>query len=1000
MSSKSFIETQFPIGPLTLESYKERLPYVGKVLNSLGKWWGSKPLVLVRAIILGAVMPASDDPEQWPNDLEVFLRCMCLDPAGMWKRKTKRLPAEVCYPHANSEEIRNLFGPDGKTWLRTVDKEKREQRDILEKRAFYAMNHTEQREYCCRVEELDGPPEESWEVINGYLETSASTLPELVQELSQRRFGERLKVGDAFSGIGSIPFEAAEMGCDVYASDLNPVAALLTWGALHLIGGSDEFREQVHAEQKRIYDEVDQWILENGLETSEEGWRAEAYLYCLEIEVPEWDGWRVPVCPTWVVAPKFKVWVELAPIESEKRFGFQVRYGGEGYETASEGTKQGTEMVCPQPLWDLFKREGRHKNIPRSVPYQRIIENAGGLRKWEKRDFMPRPDDLLQDRLYCIRWRKSDWKDTKGKLQKGDLVFREPRTHDLDTEDNIIRMLDEVFEEWQEKGWIPSWRIEPGEKTRELIRTRGWTYWHQIFNERQLLVEGFFSSIISRSEDEVRNGLLLALSRVIEANSKLTRWKSSDGGGIGGTVSAYYNQALNTLYNFAAKSWKNIRYQAQPEHQSVNLTTKKRIECLDARDLKGEKRHLWITDPPYADAVSYEELSEFFLSWEAGHIKKTLPSWPLDSRRIQAIKGNDAPFRIAMTECYRRLAENMPDDGMQVLMFTSKSTDVWEDLALIMWAAGLQVKQVWSVATETPGAGIRKGNYVQATYNMVLRKRTGDKAGYKEFIIPPLKKRVQTEIARMRDSQIEGGLIRCGYTDTDYLLAAQAIAAEVVTGFATIDGMDLEAELRTPNKERGRSALRILMDTAKSTATDFLVPIQLEQALQRKTETRPDPYLFWREFAPEEKFLLKGLELEYQGEKKLGAYQDLGRAYGIPDYESLLGPAQANNARTKFPHEFSRPDMTRFSDIPPSDRGAWKHSPTRHLYHALRLLGDGADVERAMKHVVDTTDFQNIRPRLIVILAYLRSVTAYLSHWTDDRDSLESLAIGIENYRS
>ena len=108
----------------------------------------------------------------------------------------------------------------------------------------------------------------------------AKTLPDLVQQLSQRRYGARLKVGDAFSGMGSIPFEAAELGCDVYASDLNPVACLLTWGALNLIGGSDEFRECVHQAQRAVYNEVDRWLLEKGLETSEEGWRAEAYLYC------------------------------------------------------------------------------------------------------------------------------------------------------------------------------------------------------------------------------------------------------------------------------------------------------------------------------------------------------------------------------------------------------------------------------------------------------------------------------------------------------------------------------------------------------------------------------------------------------------------------------------------------------------------------------------------------------------------------------------------------
>ena len=52
----------------------------------------------------------------------------------------------------------------------------------------------------------------------------------------------------------------------------------------------------------------------------------------------------------------------------------------------------------------------------------------------------------------------------------------------------------------------------------------------------------------------------------------------------------------------------------------------------------------------------------------------------------------------------------------------------------------------------------------------------------------------------MRESQIEGGFARCSYTDTDYLLAAQAAAAEVITSYASIDGMNLEAELRIPTQ--------------------------------------------------------------------------------------------------------------------------------------------------------------------------------------------------------
>ena len=69
MSRLSLLEVQFPIGPLSLESYKERDAKGSKALSSLGKWWGAKPLVLTRAIILAAVsrllMTPSTGPATW-----------------------------------------------------------------------------------------------------------------------------------------------------------------------------------------------------------------------------------------------------------------------------------------------------------------------------------------------------------------------------------------------------------------------------------------------------------------------------------------------------------------------------------------------------------------------------------------------------------------------------------------------------------------------------------------------------------------------------------------------------------------------------------------------------------------------------------------------------------------------------------------------------------------------------------------------------------------------
>jgi hypothetical protein len=205
-----------------------------------------------------------------------------------------------------------------------------------------------------------------------------------------------------------------------------------------------------------------------------------------------------------------------------------------------------------------------------------------------------------------------------------------------------------------------------------------------------------------------------------------------------------------------------------------------------------------------------------------------------------------------------------------------------------------------------------------------------------------------------------------------------------------------ETEWRDALKDR--SALRTLMENAKRTATDFLVPPAMDRAI--KKAGGGDPYQFWRQFSPEEKFILKGLEGEAQGVFKLGAFQDLGRAYGLADYESLLGPTRANDTRTILPAELPRPDAARYDEVPASDRPLWRHSPTRHIYHGLKLLQAGADVDRAAKHLADCTDFQNLRGnRLLAILSYLQEITATNPHWGAYRNALEQLAIGVEHYR-
>ena len=92
--TQSFIERQFPVSKVSKESYKERKANNGQTLTGLGKWWGRKPLVLVRAAIIGCLLPTTDNPEK---DMEIFLKIMSMDNEGLLLRKEKKFSVVELY---------------------------------------------------------------------------------------------------------------------------------------------------------------------------------------------------------------------------------------------------------------------------------------------------------------------------------------------------------------------------------------------------------------------------------------------------------------------------------------------------------------------------------------------------------------------------------------------------------------------------------------------------------------------------------------------------------------------------------------------------------------------------------------------------------------------------------------------------------------------------------------------------------------------------------------
>jgi hypothetical protein len=74
---------------------------------------------------------------------------------------------------------------------------------------------------------------------------------------------------------------------------------------------------------------------------------------------------------------------------------------------------------------------------------------------------------------------------------------------------------------------------------------------------------------------------------------------------------------------------------------------------------------------------------------------------------------------------------------------------------------------------------------------------------------------------------------------------------------------------------------------------------------------------------------------------------------------------------------------------------------TRHLYHALQLLGAGAESDRAVKPLMDSTNFwQDRHGKHLVLLGFLYQITEPIAAWAEIRPLIQTLRLAAENHRA
>ena len=765
------IEGRFPCNEVGAETKRERgasssLP----PLYFLHVWWARRPLTPSRAAVLGSILPANTDPE-------VFLRDL-----GIVKKQAVIGDQRWTLVGKNLELVQTLEdGTEALAWSvkvqKALDKE-------IERRKLV-------RDKLNALIQADASLATDLVVTRWLAENGAISNIEIMQVLAQgnvipvvtvtadpahineritfaasdfvfEQLGERIQIDpedlyaygrayetpikpvfqditvlDPTAGGGSIPFEAARLGCKVIANDLNPVATTIEAATLKypiqygssLIDDIEKYGQQlcktVESEMAPFYHfekgEVDQ----TGL------------LYHRTVTCPA-CGERAPLLNAFALSKKSDGWMVIPKIEGYtghkkvRLIPTRLRGGkgpnGEDPEQGSVVLGTGTCLFCHQAIpSDEIKRQAQ----------------AGQM-----------TDDLYI--VAAVRNVQATGKDGKMRIIK-ETFYREPTEEDYSALQRAKEELDAKWSHFEALDLIPTEKIPWGNDPRPIIY--GSIYWYQMFTPRQLLghltametLRNMIPQVLAEHGKDRGTAIITYLQYMIDKcldyNSRQTRWEYTRSvvKGTFGRHDFSFKWTFGEMVftgNHSGLDWGKDQvvdaYSGMCKLLADNNIPVPTVLNGSAANLNIESGSvdLIIWDPPYYNNVQYAELSDYFYIWQKRTFRNLYPgvfSRVVTNKEDEAVanpvrddgeSNAKTSYENRMREIFEECARVMKDDGVMTMMFTHKKQEAWETLTRALIESGWIISSTFPVDSES-AASMHQKDMAAAASSIFLacRKR-------------------------------------------------------------------------------------------------------------------------------------------------------------------------------------------------------------------------------------------------------------------------------------
>ena len=736
---KRLIEVDLPIRRISDHARREKSIRHGHI-STLHIWWARRPLASCRAVICAALWPDPADelcPEAFRQVARVWM--------GKW-----------------SKEYLGKVSPQSYTRFISIQKTPAKLDDNLELRGALL-------DFIADFANWDNS------TVKAYLDTSRA-LTQSAHEALGGAPGTRPLVVDPFAGGGSIPLEALRVGADAFASDLNPIPVLLNKVVLEYIPKyGQRLADEVRKWGDWIKQEAEKELAEFYSKDAD-GATPIAYLWArtIQCEGPG-CGAEVPLIRSlWLAKkPNRSVALQLVVNQSSFRQGCRNPASKDGNLPVGNPPESNTVETGKLPSMALdsaipvrndgylnsagliYNDECRSVETIKRVDFQIIVKKPDG---WvdqanpETKIANPTFDGTVKrGSATCpccgyttpaehvreqLRSRFGGSKDARLMAvikvhPKNGTVYDLPGKVDSDAAKNASVRLTKL----EATTRLCGHNFTPDEPTptNKSHRSVGslWIYgmrkWRDIYTDRQLVVLG---TLCQKLTEAASNGmpphthslLALCVGKIADYFSTLCLWRTARTC----VAHTFGRQALPIVWDFgemnpfagSAGDWSEaVNYMmllvdavgkgSQPPQNTAS-------EQADATQhpLPNDSAELFVTDPPYYDAVAYAELSDYFYVW----LKRTVPpevAQPffaqLTPKERQAIVYH--PSSLSEKYQYERLMGEALTEGCRVLkstglgvvVFAHKSTAGWETMLQALIGAGWIVTASWPIDTERGG---------------------------------------------------------------------------------------------------------------------------------------------------------------------------------------------------------------------------------------------------------------------------------------------------------